>query len=162
MLYILEGNECCFKTTTAELLSNATGYPIIKGSSFELSSCTNTELFNKFLEFAEMDDIIFDRFIWSNLIYANIYKDFSILTDDQRKYISDLIKDKSQIIYLHAPNDVIKSRLRSRGDDYVNEDKIDTISYSYNAVMNQIDDLQVWSFDTSQIDGQGIVELLLA
>ncbi|MEM5599348.1 hypothetical protein AAHB53_28775 [Niallia circulans] len=107
-MIILEGNECCFKSTVASKLSEKSGYPIIKGSSFELSQCTNKELYEHFINFSINDNVIMDRFIYSNQVYATLYKDFAILTNDQRKHIEKLVFDKSIVYYLYAPDEVIK------------------------------------------------------
>jgi cytidylate kinase len=75
MLIILEGNECNFKSTVAEKLSNLIGFNVVKGSSFEMSKTTNEELFNKFNQLSNLNRTIIDRFIYSNLVYASLYKD---------------------------------------------------------------------------------------
>lgn len=164
MIFILEGNECCFKTTVANLLSKAIEYPVIKGSSFEMAKSTNEELNNKFLEFAKMDKVIFDRFIFSNYVYATLYKDYSILTEKQREEIIKQIKNKTLVIYLYAPSEIIKKRLRKRGDEYVKEDEIDEINKLFNETMiDTIEQshIQVFPIDTSKYSPEEIVYLIL-
>lgn len=161
-VYILEGSDCTGKSTLAQKLSEATGFKIVKGSSFEHSKCTNEELYKKFLELTKLDNVIIDRFIWSNLCYATLYSDYSILTDEQRKHIISLMKDKAELVWLTAPNEVIKQRLSIRGDDYINEEAVDSINELNNKVLSEVEGILTWEFDTSEIDTEGIVELLLA
>lgn len=131
MLILLEGNECNFKTTIAEKLSKKLGMNVIKGSSFELSQCSNTELFDHFKVIAQMDNVIIDRFVYSNEVYANLYEDFAILTDEQRHYIEDLISEKAILVYLCASEDTIKERINKRGDEYVDVSMVGKINESF-------------------------------
>lgn len=160
MLIILEGNECCFKTTVAEKLSKQLNIPIIKGSSFEFSQCTNEELFKRFKELAELDNVIIDRFIYSNQVYATLYDDFAILTDEQRHYIEDMIRHKSRVYYLFADNEVIEERITQRGDDYVDVSMVKKINEFYSEIM--LDAMvRVISYDTNDWNSDEIVEELV-
>lgn len=120
-LIILEGPDCCFKSTVAAKLSKELKYPIIKGSSFELAKSGNEKLFEHFNKLADEDNVIIDRFVYSNLVYAKKFKDYSILTERQLRFIEDKIKAKAKVVYLHADPSVIKKRLRVRGDEYIEE-----------------------------------------
>jgi thymidylate kinase len=156
MLIILEGNECCFKTTIANKLSSTLNIPVVKGSSFELAKCTNNELFQHFKSLVKEDDLIIDRFIYSNQVYASLYDDFAILTDDQRREIELLIKEKATVYYLHADDNVIKERLRVRGDEYVNEDMIEKISNLYPSSIIEAT-IKTVSYDTEHWSSDEIV-----
>lgn len=137
MIYVLEGNEAVFKTTIANKLSELTGYPVIKGSSFELSQKHNDELNFYFKSLLDLDDIIIDRFIYSNLVYADLYKDYSILTYEQVEVLEETMRKKSvKTVYLYADSEAIKERLRVRGDDYVEENMVDTINEKFNEVIS--------------------------
>lgn len=139
MLIILEGNECNFKTTIANKLSKKLGYQIVKGSSFEQSTCTQDELFNKFMEYAQLENTVLDRFYISNLVYAPIYKDFSMINNKQQKEIERVLRDnRALMILLDADVEVLKERMRKRGDDYVKEDKLEEINLKYKEVMQTV------------------------
>lgn len=156
MLIILEGNECCFKTTVAEKLSKQLNIPVVKGSSFEFSQCTNEELFERFKELAQLDNVIIDRFIYSNRVYATLYEDYAILSNEQRHYIEDIIRHKSTVYYLFADDEIIKQRISQRGDDYVNLDMVSNINNFYSNIM--LDAMvRVNSFDTNEWDSDDIV-----
>lgn len=81
----------------------------------------NEKLFEHFNKLADEDNVIIDRFVYSNLVYAKKFKDYSILTERQLRFIEDKIKAKAKVVYLHADPSVIKKRLRVRGDEYIEE-----------------------------------------
>jgi thymidylate kinase len=159
-LIILEGNECCFKTTIAEKLSKLLNIPVIKGSSFEHSKCTNEELFNKFKEFADLDNVVIDRFIYSNKVYATLYEDFAILSNEQREKIEDLIKKKAKVYYLFADDEIIKARITIRGDEYVNEDEVNAINHEFAQVISDSNLIIQW-YDTFEWSSDEIVEEII-
>lgn len=161
MLIILEGNECCFKTTVAEKLSKKLGWDIVKGSSFELAQCNNAELFEHFLGITHMKNKIVDRYIYSNLVYASLYKDFAIINEEQQNIIEDTLKDKAIIVYLYASPDVIKERLEERGDDYVEVDMIESINEKYDQVTIS-DKVYNTMYDTEYLTSDEIVNQILA
>lgn len=84
-MIILEGTDCRYKSTIADKLSKELGYPVIKGSSFELAKSGNEKLFEHFNKLADEDNVIIDRYIYSNLVYAKKFKDYSILTEEATK-----------------------------------------------------------------------------
>ncbi|QVN25781.1 deoxynucleoside kinase [Bacillus halotolerans] len=159
-LIILEGPDCCFKSTVAAKLSKELKYPIIKGSSFELAASGNKKLFEHFNKLADEDNVIIDRFVYSNLVYAKKFKDYSILTEQQLRVIEDKIKSKAKVVYLHADSNVIKERLSERGDEYIEEQDIDPILGLYREVMNNAG-LHTYSWDTGQWGSDEIVEDLI-
>lgn len=159
-MIILEGNECCFKSTVANKLNEKLGYPIIKGSSFELAQCNNQELYRHFIEFAKNNNVIMDRFIYSNQVYATLYKDYAILTDNQRKRIEELVFDKAKVYYLYASDETIQSRIKERGDEYVELEMVSKINDLYEPVMFQ-SGLKLKMFDTSVMTSDEIVEKII-
>lgn len=135
-IIILEGNECNYKTTVANKLSEKLGYPIVKGSSFEMSTCTQEELFQQFVDFTKMDNVIIDRFIWSNLVYAPLYKDFSMISLEQAKDIQRMIMDKAYLVVLHSDHETLAARLDERGDEYVKTERLQEINNKYWEVLH--------------------------
>lgn len=161
MIYVLEGSDCCFKTTIAEKLSKLTGFEVIKGSSFELSKCTNEELNFFFTNLMALDDVIIDRSIYSNLVYASLYDDYAILNEAQVAEIEKTAKRRNvKTVFLTASADTIKSRLSVRGDEYVKEDMIDKILHKYYEVMGDAKAPITW-YDTEQFSSDEIVKDLL-
>ncbi|WP_406842608.1 AAA family ATPase [Bacillus velezensis] len=156
-MIILEGTDCCYKSTVAEKLSKELGYPVIKGSSFELAKSGNEKLFEHFNKLADEDNVIIDRYIYSNLVYAKKFKDYSILTEEQQRAIEEKIRDKAKVIYLHADPKVIKQRFRDRGDEYITERDIEPVLELYNQVIDEMG-LHMNSWDTNEWNSDEIVE----
>ncbi|MCY7757792.1 hypothetical protein [Bacillus inaquosorum] len=159
-LVILEGPDCCFKSTVATKLSKELKYPIIKGSSFELATSGNEKLFEHFIKLADKDNVIIDRFAYSNLVYAKKFKDYSILTEQQLRIIESKIKTKAKVAYLHADPKIIKERLSIRGDECIEGKDIDSILDLYREVMSNAG-LHTYSWDTGQWGSDEIVEDLI-
>ncbi|MED3511478.1 AAA family ATPase [Bacillus velezensis] len=159
-MIILEGTDCCYKSTVADKLSKELGYPIIKGSSFELAKSGNEKLFEHFNKLADEDNVIIDRYIYSNLVYARKFKDYSILTEDQQREIEEKIRYKAKVVYLHADPKVIKQRLLERGDEYINDRDIEPVLELYREVMSDVG-LHTYSWDTEQWNSDEIVEGLI-
>ncbi|MCY8810597.1 deoxynucleoside kinase [Bacillus atrophaeus] len=156
-LIILEGADCCYKSTIATKLNRELGYPIIKGSSFKLATSGNEKLFEHFNKLADEDNVIIDRFIYSNMVYARKFKDYSILTEQQLRIIENKIKMKAKVVYLHANPKIIKERLSIRGDEYIEGKDIDSILRFYREVMSNAG-VHTYSWDTGQWDSDEIVE----
>lgn len=159
-MIILEGTDCCYKSTVADKLSKELGYPVLKGSSFELAKSGNEKLFEHFNKLADEDNVIIDRYIYSNLVYAKKFKDYSILTEEQQRTIEKKIRDKAKVIYLYADAKVIKQRLRERGDEYINDRDIEPVLGLYREVMSDVG-LHTYSWDTEQWNSDEIVEDLI-
>ncbi|MCR6614573.1 AAA family ATPase [Bacillus velezensis] len=159
-MIILEGTDCCYKSTVADKLRKELGYPVIKGSSFELAKSGNEKLFEHFNKLADEDNVIIDRYIYSNLVYAKKFKDYSILTEEQQRTIEEKIRDKAKVIYLHADPKVIKQRLLERGDEYIKDRDIEPVLELYREVMSNAG-LHTYSWDTGQWDSDDIVEDLI-
>jgi thymidylate kinase len=157
MLIILEGNECNFKTTVAEKLSKELNLPVVKGSTFEFSKCTNEELMERFRGLTELDNVIIDRFIYSNRVYATLYEDYAILSDEQRQEIEQLIQHKATVYYLFADDQIIESRIRQRGDDYVVPEMVHKINSEYEIAIIE-SDLETVGYDTEIWDSDEIVD----
>lgn len=160
MLILLEGNECNFKSTVAEKLSSLTGYRIVKGSTFEMSKAPNSALFDKFKSMTLLDNTVIDRFIYSNLVYASLYKDYSIIGHDQKlKIESELLKKNAIVVYLYADPKVIKKRIRERGDEYVHEDMIEIINNKYMEVLSK-STLPIIHINTEFLTSDNIVKYI--
>ena len=157
MLIILEGNECNFKTTVAEKLSKSLKLPVVKGSSFENAKCTNLQLYKHFTELALMDDVIIDRSWISNRVYATLYEDYAILTEEQREDIERMVNGKAILIYLYATEDVLVKRIRERGDEYVDEKMLGKINHTYDEAMEGTR-LHTIQFDTGRESSDQIAE----
>lgn len=103
---------------------------VIKGSSFELAEMTDEEqlaYLRREIEEAskdeEVEEIIFDRYIFSNFIYAPLYGKRQV-SEKVRTEMVELLKEYNedcvvQIILLSQPQDEIQRRLDERGDEHI-------------------------------------------
>src|SRR5690625_4336992 len=111
MIYIIEGVDASGKTTLIKKMSNYYGMDVLKGSSFEQSKTSQCGLFYIFLRFTHYENIILDRYIYSNIVYASLYSGYTKISDKQFDFIENEIKNKAIIIYLYAEPNVIIDRL---------------------------------------------------
>lgn len=148
MNILIEGSDGAGKTTTIDILKEVLDMPVVKGSTFEHAAHGNEFLFNKFYSFTDLDNYIFDRTHISNRVYAQLYKDYSILTPEQMKLAEEKLKPKSLLFYLFADLDVVIERVSNRGDDYVELDMIKKIRDKYEKVLSETS-LDVIRIDTT-------------
>jgi thymidylate kinase len=134
VIVILEGSDCVGKTTFAELLSEKTGYEVVKGSSFEISELGADGMFEHMMSLLDRDNIIIDRFLYSNLVYGKLF-DYPMMTPEQYDTLVEKMDTKALAIYLHAPVGVIKHRMANRGDDMIKAENIQDIVDEYIKVM---------------------------
>lgn len=163
MMIILEGSDACFKSTIANKLSERLDLPVVHGSSFELAECDNEELYAHFNKLAQADNVIYDRLIYSNQVYATMFTDYAILSTEQRHKIEEKIKDKAVVIHLYAEEDVIVDRLGSRGDEYINKTHIHDILNGYELAMREAayNGIAVVGFDTGEFTSNQIVDCIV-
>lgn len=157
---VLEGNECNFKTTVAEKLSKRLGYGVKKGSSFEMSTGTNENLYQSFLKQVNWENTIIDRFIYSNKVYATLFPKYTILTDEQFSDLIEKVKGKMVIVYLHADGAIVRERLKERGDEYIKTDEIDAINTEYEKVIST-PGIEVIRMNTGYLTSDEIVDELV-
>lgn len=158
-MIILEGCDANFKTTIANKLSKELGYDIVKGSTFEYAANGNEELYKRMISLCELDNVILDRFIYSNLVYAPLYDDFSMLTPEQVEIIENKIEDKAIIFYLHASVETIVERINVRGDEYVKVDKIESIINGYDVLCDTT--VELHTFNTKLNSSDNIVKSII-
>ncbi|MCY9737543.1 deoxynucleoside kinase [Paenibacillus alvei] len=147
---ILEGNECNYKTTIAQKLSDYYGMEIVKGNSFEIAKMQSEKMALYLLKLLYGKPVIIDRFLYSNLVYAAIYEGYSPLPDWYRHCIELTMNSKSAIVvHLNAPTHILEERLRLRGDDMITVDKLSTINAKYQQVMKAAKSRNVNIFEAS-------------
>lgn len=108
-----------------------------------------------------MDEVIFDRFHICNEVYSPMYDDFAMLSDAQRRYIENEMKNNAIVIYLYADDEVLEQRYNSRGDDYVSLEKLKYAKSKYEEAIHKIEHLDVVRFNTGEMTTKEIVEQIL-
>ena len=157
MIFIFVGVDAAGKDTLIEEIHKRTDYNVLRGSSFELTHGKNeNELFESFMEFTKMDNIILNRYMYCNYVYAPLFDDYAQIRLEDVRFIEKELKGDAMVIHLYADEDVIKQRFKSRGEDYVDKNKIKTIMDSYEKVLKH-SQLDVLSFDTGELSVDEIV-----
>lgn len=161
MIIITEGIDCSGKSTLIEALAKEIGYEVQQGSSFSITANkTEEELFEAFMSFTKLDNIILDRYMYSNLVYAPLYNDYACLSDEHRKFIEREIKGDTLLVYLCADKSTIAQRFKTRGEEYVDESKITAILDGYDAQLGKTS-LDFLIYDTSYLETNDIVKSIV-
>jgi thymidylate kinase len=165
VIIILEGNECTFKSTIGKELSYRLDVQLRHGSSFQVAKLNHKDLFNHYLTLANgNEDVIYDRFIYSNRVYASLYQDCSILSLDEIKIIEGLIRSNHEkVLVVHCCGyewDILE-RMRKRGDEYVKEDMIVPISQRYDKVMREECGLPKLVYNSSLSPSERAIEWII-
>lgn len=158
MLIQVIGCDASGKSTFIEALSKELNYPVLKGSSFQQSQCSQDELYEKFDKLMDLENTILDRSFYCNLVYAPLYKDYAMISDEQFEKLESKIEGKSLTIYLYADVETLTERLNKRGDDYVKAERIPEILKGYADVLVK-SKLNFAHFDTNDIGVAEMVEL---
>ncbi len=134
MNILLEGVDCSGKSTFANLLSEKTGFEIVKGSSFEIANLGRDSMFSYMMELLDKNNLIIDRFMYSNLVYGSLFN-YPMMSQNQYDALVDRLDRNSLVVYLHAPAGIIKYRLNNRGDNMISINDIDSILSTYKDIM---------------------------
>lgn len=162
MLLIFEGIDTSGKDTIMNEVNKHLNFEIVRGSSFELTNGKDEmELFYSFYRMTALDNVILNRYVYSNLVYAPIFSDYNMMNVEELPIIENKLKDKAVIIYLHADKDVITDRFKSRGEKYVDENQIEEILESYRDIL-QNTELDVISINTGKSSIQESVDSILS
>lgn len=137
MITVLEGCDCTGKTTFASELSERTGYEIVKGSSFEIAKLGQDGMFEHMMSLLDRDNIIIDRFFYSNLVYGYLYK-YPMMRVEQYAQLRKKLNKTSLVIYLHTNQFVIQERMAKRGDDDIDSSDVTKILEHYDITMHGI------------------------
>lgn len=129
-IIVLEGCDCVGKTTFAKMLSDKTGYGIVRGSSFEISQLGAEGMFERMMSILDCNNIIVDRFFYSNLVYGRLYN-YPMMTREQYEQLTEKLNKKAVVLYLHASQKVIAERMQNRGDDMIKVSEIGDILEGY-------------------------------
>lgn len=131
MIIIVEGPDGSGKDTFIENLVKLTGVRHVRGSSFEISQGGPDKMYEKWMNMLlEEDDIIINRFCYSNLVYGPMYG-YPTITKEQAREINELVNDRAIVYYIDADTDIIVDRIKKRGDDDIKPEEIKDLQASY-------------------------------
>lgn len=133
MLIILEGVDGSGKTTLAALLSRALNAKVIHAT--RETPNTFTWFYETIVE-ARDRNIIADRFFWGQFVYQGVGErklSWEGLSDLER----ELHLSGGAMVYVTAPDDVIMTRLNSRGEQL--SLPLDTLKARYEFMLRRAD-----------------------
>ena len=153
MLIILEGVDCSGKTWMAErLLKQIPNTIIMKHGTKPKSADPKQQMTLKstyehmydmaVLSEAQGFNVIFDRYFLSELVYAPIKRDY----DPKIEYVpgeyyweleEKILQLSHLLVYVYADIDIIKSRLESRGDDYIVDQDLPLLQQGYDLLVSK-------------------------
>lgn len=156
-IIILEGCDAVGKSSIAEDLARITGFETVKGSSFEISQLGEQGMFEYMMDLLDRENIIIDRFFWSNYVYGNLY-DYPTMSDYQFTRLANKAERNALTVYITANHEVIKDRMRKRGDDMIKADEVNSILRKYEEVISDASTFQkmMLRFDNTIVSNKHI------
>ena len=127
MRIILDGPDCVGKSTITEKLANSLGCNIVR------LTYNGDRSLKAYYQMMTVDNVVHDRSFISEIIYPKYFGRACRLDFDYEKYLHKLIDNLSiKLIILTASPETLEKRMRSRGDDYINNiDKLAKINRDY-------------------------------
>ena len=137
MIYILEGPDGSGKSSLAKRLAEQGGFKIVHRTRPK-SNAEKLEMFNSYVEIAKSgEDIILDRAWYSEIVYGEIMRDDSSISEKQMWELEMLVikNGGGMIIYCTEDPDVLWERCTRRGEDYITDyETLRSISFAYDAL----------------------------
>ncbi len=94
--------------------------------------------------------VILDRFFPSEMVYSKVKRGYEAFADLEYKEMEKVLGHRNHIlIYCDPGKETILNRLRSRGDDYINETDIEHLLKRYEFFMKRTS-LKVLRLDTNK------------
>lgn len=133
MKIILAGPDGAGKSSFGKKLADALNLKFIEGNTHRTK--------NKYevaKEQLEWDGVVFDRFFYpDHLVYSQV-KNKPLSEEELKRWdqFTDIFLEKNVIVlYIDAPDSMLKERLESRGDDYIEWHEIDAIRNAYREIL---------------------------
>lgn len=140
MLVVLEGCDGAGKTELATFLSKVLKADIIHCSTHTPNDIT---FFKDIIEVSKGErNVIADRFCYGQFIYQEPDErplESYRCTAEENLYVLEalMLANKAKMIYVTAPADVIKSRLRARGEELINGLTVEEVLNRYDDVIHK-------------------------
>jgi hypothetical protein len=161
MLICLEGVDGAGKSTLANRLAgNLPGIPYqLHFSQPERHPLAEYEATLDFYRPGAGDDVVCDRFHWGEMIYGDLYRGGSQLGLAGFWHVEQYLRSRGGIVvHVTAPIEVIRERLATRGEDYLQAHHVERV----------LGEFQIWSrlsfgepYNVLSPVGDGQLEMLL-
>lgn len=165
MIIILEGADLTGKSTLAHRLSILLQFPVVRPWIYLAQPKPSVISVAKTLRqlFRHIHpDIIYDRFFFSEYVYAQVL-------GRDREYVADLIREWESIpdvflVYLTASDEAIQSRYEERGGDwYVSLEQIFAIRDAYPTLLKVMPStIPTLMLDTSSVSSDDIADKVVS
>lgn len=142
MLIIIEGPDLAGKSTFASYLPNA----------IHFTQNDAHYMYEAELERAKTDLVVLDRCWISEKVYGPIKRQQCTYTDEEYDMLCNKLKAiPHTIFYVMCPVDMLLTRYKMRGEDYVTQDELIDIANAYYRVMQDLDKrgLRIYQICTS-------------
>lgn len=129
---VFEGLDGTGKTTLAELVAKITKTNYTHNDKCSSYEDGKSKSYNYITTLKNSNEMVIDRLVHTGeAIYAPIYRGY-----DGSDYFEDLEQKMLEefniiIIYIYADREIVKQRLASRGEDYVNIDDYEKLEKNY-------------------------------
>lgn len=134
MLIVLEGCDGVGKTTLAKSLALLLDAEIIHCNS---KTSNNYKFFTDILEVSKHKNIIADRFCYGQFVYQK-EEERPLRTYSALNTLEiDLLEAGAKVIYVQAPPEEIKERLRSRGEVLINGLTVEAICEQFEILFKE-------------------------
>jgi len=135
MIYIVDGPDGAGKDLLCSILQKSTGYEVKHLSHDNYERPFNRDLY---LSLLDTDNVIYNRFHFSEIVYARVKNRLSDIDSNDVAAIEDVIKQKNVVvIYVTNALSILAKRTKSRGETFVNAYELKIALQSYEFVMNK-------------------------
>ena len=136
MQIIISGCDRCGKSSLSRLLSKKLTLKYSHFSSPPSQEAGKKEYMN-FIDSMDKDKIyLCDRFYEGEYVYAPIYRGYQL---NYMREIEQAIINKTNVLYVYVRADLptIRSRIARCGEDYVNDNDLQTVINNYESFVNE-------------------------
>lgn len=137
MKIIIEGPDGAGKSTLARQLSNYFGFPI-QHRSKPNSEEEKQKMFDDYIYQAKWpSNIIYDRFLYSEMVYGNIMRDASVITTEQMYEVEHILSETGGLVIFCDNNlENLWKECTERGEAYIlQKDTLSKIQTAYRNLM---------------------------
>ena len=136
MKFVVDGPDGAGKNLLCSILKAHTGYEIVHLSHNNFTRPYDLDFYKILLQ---KDKVIFNRFFFSELVYSRIKNRQCDLSKDCMKLLLNLMAKDTVILHVTNRYDVLKQRLQTRGDSFINSQELKTAKESYDLLMGDLD-----------------------
>lgn len=139
-IIIIEGIDGSGKSTLANMIQEAASkkYKVIRTHRGPMKGSVVEEYVAPLLEIKDDELLIADRWHIGEMIYGPIYRGISYV-DSVIEHIENILDDLGAVkLVMLTPREIVKERLGSRGEDYLQEEDFDQVFDFYESIAQEL------------------------